>query len=152
LKSNGLHTNGYSLARKVLSKKFKLTGKIDILGTTLGKELLKVHKSYLKPIQAVTKKVRVSSISHITGGGIIGNTKRVVPRNMKIKIDWNAWKPQPIFSLIRNQGKISEAEMRRVFNMGIGLIFIVRKRDVNSVIRILNNIKEKHYIIGEITL
>lgn len=152
LKSNGLHTNGYSLVRKVLLKKFKLTRKIDILGTTLGKELLKVHKSYLIPIKAVTKKVRISSISHITGGGILGNTKRVVPNNMKIKIDWNSWKPQPVFSLILNQSKISEAEMRRVFNMGIGLIFIVRRRDADTVIRILNNIKEKHYIIGEITL
>jgi phosphoribosylformylglycinamidine cyclo-ligase len=151
LKSNGLHTNGYSLARKVLLKKFSLNKKIDSLGTTLGKELLKVHKSYLKPVQMVTKKIRVSSISHITGGGIIGNTKRVVPRNMRIKIDWNAWKPQPIFSLIQNLGKISDNEMRRVFNMGIGLIFIVRKQDADSVIRILKNIKEKHYIIGEIT-
>lgn len=151
LKSNGLHTNGYSLARKVLLKKFKLTGKINVLGTTLGKELLKVHKSYLKPIQAVTKKVSVSSISHITGGGILGNTKRVVPRDLKIKINWNAWKPQPIFGLIQSRGKISDSGMRKVFNMGIGLIFIVRKRDVNTVIRILKNIKEKYYIIGEIT-
>ena len=151
LKSNGLHTNGYSLARKVLLKKFKLTRKIEALGTTLGKELLKVHKSYLKPVQAVTKKVRVSSISHITGGGIMGNTNRVVPRSMKIKIDWNTWKPQPIFSLIQKQGKIPDMEMRRVFNMGIGLIFIVRRRDADSVIRILKNIKEKYYIIGEIT-
>ena len=151
LKSNGLHTNGYSLARKVLLKKYKLTEKIDVLGTTLGKELLKVHKSYLKPIQAVTKKVRVSSISHITGGGIMGNTKRVVPRNLKIKIDWNAWQPQPIFGLIQNRGKISDSGMRKVFNMGIGLVFIVRRRDLHSVIRILKKIKEKHYIIGEIT-
>jgi phosphoribosylformylglycinamidine cyclo-ligase len=151
LKSNGLHTNGYSLARKVLLKKYKLTRKINILGTTLGNEFLKVHKSYLKPIQAVTKKIRVSSISHITGGGIVGNTKRVVPRNMKIKLDWNAWKPQPIFELIQNVGKISDNEMRKVFNMGIGLIFIVRKRDTDSVLRILKNNKEKYYIIGEIT-
>jgi phosphoribosylformylglycinamidine cyclo-ligase len=151
LKSNGLHTNGYSLARKVLLKKYKLTRKINILGTTLGNEFLKVHKSYLKPIQAVTKKIRVSSISHITGGGIVGNTKRVVPRNMKIKLDWNTWKPQPIFELIQNVGKISDNEMRKVFNMGIGLIFIVRKRDTDSVLRILKNNKEKYYIIGEIT-
>jgi len=151
LKSNGLHTNGYSLARKVLLKKFKLTGKIDVLGIPLGKELLKVHKSYLKPIQAVTKKVRVSSISHITGGGILGNTKRVVPRNLKIKINWNTWRPQPIFGLIQDCGKISDSGMRKVFNMGIGLVFIVRRRDLDSVIRILKNIKEKYYIIGEIT-
>jgi phosphoribosylformylglycinamidine cyclo-ligase len=151
LRSNGLHTNGYSLARKVLLGKFKLTQKIDELGCTLGDELLKVHKSYLKPIQAVINKLKVSSISHITGGGILGNTKRVVPKNLGIKIDWNAWKPNPIFDFIQMQGSISDNEMRKVFNMGIGLIFIVRKKDTDAVSRLLRKIKEKHYIIGEIT-
>ncbi len=151
LKSNGLHTNGYSLARKVLLRKFKLTQIIDELECTLGDELLKVHKSYLKPIQTVINKFKVSSISHITGGGILGNTKRVVPENLGIKIDLNAWKPNPVFGFIQKQGSISDSEMRKVFNMGIGLIFIVRKKDTDAVSRLLIKIKEKHYIIGEIT-
>ncbi len=151
LKSSGLHTNGYSLARKVLLKRYKLTKKIDELGCTLGEELLKVHKSYLKPIQAVINEFKVSSISHITGGGITGNTKRVVPKNLNIKIDWNAWKPNPIFSLIQQTGKISEAEMRKVFNMGTGLILIVRKKDTDAISQLLRKIKIKHNIIGEIT-
>ena len=151
LSSSGLHTNGYSLARKVLLKKFKLTQKIDGLKCTLGEELLKVHKSYLKPILAITNKFKVSSISHITGGGILGNTKRVVPNNLNIKVDWNSWEPNPIFKLIQRTGKISNNEMRKVFNMGIGLIFIVRKKDTDAISNMLRKIKVKHYIIGEIT-
>lgn len=151
LRSSGLHTNGYSLARKVLLKNYKLNKKIDLLGCTLGEELLKVHKSYLKPIQAVTNKFKVSSISHITGGGILGNTKRVVPKNLNIKIDWNAWEPNPVFRLTQQTGKITDAEMRKVFNMGIGLIFIVRKKDTDAITQMLRNINIKHNIIGEIT-
>ncbi len=151
LSSSGLHTNGYSLARKVLLRKFKLTNRIDVLGSTLGEELLKVHRAYLKPIQLVNNKFKVSSISHITGGGILGNTRRVVPANLKTNIDWNSWKPNPIFSLIQQTGRISSDEMRRVFNMGIGLILIVRKKDADAVSGMLRKIKVKHNIIGEIT-
>lgn len=151
LASNGLHTNGYSLARKVLLKKYKLGQKIPILKSTLAAELLKVHKSYLSVIQSVTKKFKVHSISHITGGGILGNTKRVVPKNLKIDIHWNTWEPNPIFNLIQQTGKISDSEMRKVFNMGIGLILIVSKNDVNKISHELTRMKEKHFIMGEIT-
>ncbi len=151
LASSGLHTNGFSLARKVLLRKYRLTDRISELKTTLGNELLKVHRSYLGAIKAVTKKVKVHSISHITGGGIIGNTKRVVPPNLKLNIDWRSWKRNPVFDLIQRSGSISESEMRHVFNLGIGLIFVVSKNSVDSVLRVLNSQKEKHYIIGEIT-
>ncbi len=151
LASNGLHTNGYSLARKVLLKRYKLNQYIPGLKTTLAKELLKVHKSYLRVIQNLTSKYKVHSISHITGGGIIGNTSRVVPKGLKINIDWNTWKPNPIFTLIQNAGKISDSEMRKVFNMGIGLILIVSKNDVLRISDHLKKIKEKHFIIGNIT-
>ena len=151
LASNGLHTNGYSLARKVLLKKFRLNSYIPELKTSLAKELLKVHKSYLKIIQNLTKKFRIHSISHITGGGIIGNTKRVVPKSLKIRVDWKSWKRNPIFEMIQKTGKIAESEMRKVFNLGIGLIFIVNKKDADRISNYLKNIKEKHFIIGEIT-
>ncbi|MGH2575805.1 MAG: phosphoribosylformylglycinamidine cyclo-ligase [Ignavibacteria bacterium] len=150
LKSNGLHTNGYTLARKVLLNKLKLTGYLDELGCTLGEELLKVHRTYLKIIQSLVNKFKISSISHITGGGIVGNTKRVVPDNLKIKIDWNSWQRNPIFSLIQRTGKVSEKEMRKVFNLGIGLVLIVRKEDTNKISEYLKNKKERHFIIGEI--
>jgi phosphoribosylformylglycinamidine cyclo-ligase len=151
LASNGLHTNGYSLVRKVLLNRFKLTQRIAVIGGTLGEELMKVHRSYLKVIQAVTGRFRVSSISHITGGGILGNTIRVVPQNLNIKINWSAWQRNPIFGLIQKTGKISEKEMRKVFNLGIGLIFIVREKDVDGISKLLRSKKEKYYLIGEIT-
>ncbi|NOS84935.1 MAG: phosphoribosylformylglycinamidine cyclo-ligase, partial [Ignavibacteria bacterium] len=151
LPSSGLHTNGYSLARNVLLKKYGLTKYIPELKSTLAKELLKVHRSYLKEIQSVTKKFKVNSISHITGGGILGNTKRVVPKHLKIKIDWNAWKPNPIFGLIQRTGRISDNEMRKVFNMGIGLIFIVSKKNAKAITEQLKKQKIKNHIIGEIT-
>lgn len=151
LPSSGLHTNGYSLARKVLLNKYKLSQYIPELRTTLSGELLKVHRSYLEVIKKVTGKYKVHSISHITGGGLLGNTKRVVPKNLKISIDWNSWKPNPIFGLIQNTGKISDTEMRKVFNMGIGLVIIVNKKDSKKVSEYLKRIKERHYLIGSIS-
>ena len=119
LPSNGLHTNGYSLARNVLLKKYSINKYIPSLKGTLAKELLKVHRSYLNVIQKVTSKYKIHSISHITGGGILGNTKRVVPNTMNINIDWNAWQPNSIFNLIQETGKISDSEMIKVYKMGI---------------------------------
>lgn len=151
LPSNGLHTNGYSLARNVLFKRYRINDYIPELKSTLAKELLKVHRSYLKEIKLVTSRFRVHSISHITGGGILGNTKRVVPKNLKININWNSWKPNPVFSLIQRTGNISSAEMRKVFNMGIGLIFIVSRKDAAKIQEQLKKHKIKNHIIGEIT-
>ena len=149
--SNGLHTNGYSLARNVLIKKYGLNRQIPSLNSNLKKELLKVHCSYLSIIQMVTKRWKVHSISHITGGGIVGNTMRVVPKGLKVNIDWSTWVPSPIFRLIQETGKISAGEMRKVFNMGIGLIFIVSRKDVIGISSALKKAGEKHYIIGNIT-
>lgn len=149
--SSGLHTNGYSLARKVLLRKFKLSQNVEKLRNSLGNELLKVHKSYLGIIRLLLKNFKISSFSHITGGGIIGNTERVVPKPLKIKIDRASWKWPQIFSLIQEQGRITETEMFKVFNMGIGLVAIVREDDVSNISKFLTGIKEKHYIIGEIT-
>ncbi len=142
--SNGLHTNGYSLARKVLLEKFSVNDKHDSLQGTIGKELLKVHKSYLNLINELKEKISIHAFSHITGGGIIGNTKRVVPKDLHIKIDWNAWNVPPIFKLIQETGKVSDDEMREAFNMGIGLIAIVDKDDVDKTL------VEKGIVIGEV--
>jgi phosphoribosylformylglycinamidine cyclo-ligase len=149
-RSSGLHTNGYSLARKVLLSKYKVTQKLDFGRKSLGEELLTVHKSYLKLINELTKSVPVKAFSHITGGGIIGNTKRVIPKGLKIDIDWQSWKRLPIFDLIQKTGNIDEIEMRNVFNLGIGLIAVVRKKDVEKVLDISNNIGEKGKIVGRI--
>lgn len=151
LPSSGLHTNGYTLVRNVLFKKYRINDYIPELKCTLAKELLKIHKSYLKEIKLVTSKFRVHSISHITGGGIVGNTKRVVPKHLNIKIDWNSWKPNPVFNLIQRTGKISDNEMRKVFNMGIGLIFITAKKDALKITEQLKKHNINNHIIGEIT-
>lgn len=151
LPSNGLHTNGYSLARNVIFKKYKLNQRIPELKNTLAGELLKVHKSYLHIIQKLTAKYKIHSISHITGGGILGNTKRVVPKGFNINIDWSMWKPNSIFTLIQQTGNISDNEMRKVFNMGIGLILIVSRHDVMNIRKDLAKLGEKYYIIGNIT-
>ncbi|MCL6097258.1 MAG: phosphoribosylformylglycinamidine cyclo-ligase [Bacteroidetes bacterium] len=148
--SNGLHTNGYSLARKVLLEKYSVHDKPEGLNSSLGEELLRVHKSYLKLIGGLKEKISINAFSHITGGGIIGNTKRVVPKDLKIKIDWNAWTVPAIFKLIQKTGNISDEEMREVFNIGIGLIAIVDKNDVNKTLEVSNQINEKGIVIGEI--
>ena len=149
-KSNGLHTNGYSLARKVLLEKFSVHDKHELLKLTIGEELLQVHKSYLKLIQTLKNKIQVKAFSHITGGGIIGNTKRVVPKKYKINIDWNTWEMLPIFKLIQQTGNISDEEMRKVFNLGIGLIAIVDKKDVDKTITVSKKISEEGIVIGKI--
>lgn len=149
-KSTGLHTNGYSLARKVLFEKYKVTDKVDDLELTLGEELLRVHRSYLNVIAELKNKINVKAFSHITGGGIIGNTKRVVPEGMQIKIDWSAWQPPSIFQLIAKTGSISEDEMREVFNLGIGLIAIVNKNDVDQTKEICKTINENVIELGVI--
>lgn len=150
LESNGLHTNGYSLVRKIFDTKKKLNKYYPEFGKTLGEELLKIHRSYLNVIQKTLSRFRISSVSHITGGGIIGNTRRVVPENLKIKIDWNSWKRPFLFQLIKSCGNVSETDMRRTFNLGIGLIFIVPQNNSGKVIDFLRINKEKPEIIGMI--
>ena len=148
--SNGLHTNGYSLARKILLSKYSLGDKPAGFTKSIGTELLKVHKSYLRLITLLKTKIDVKGFSHITGGGIIGNTKRILPKGRSLKIDWNAWKLPVIFKLIQETGKVSDEEMRSVFNIGIGLIAVVDKKDVSKVIKIAKTIKEKAIVIGEV--
>jgi phosphoribosylformylglycinamidine cyclo-ligase len=148
--STGLHTNGYSLARKVLLEKYSLNDSPGGLPTSLGDALLAVHKSYLKLIHEIKGQIKVKAFSHITGGGIIGNTKRVVPEGLNIKIDWEAWELPAIFSLIKQTGNISDEEMRKAFNLGIGLIVLVNKNDVNEIKAICSAMNETLYIIGEV--
>jgi phosphoribosylformylglycinamidine cyclo-ligase len=148
--STGLHTNGYSLARKVLLDKYSLKDKPVPLENAIGEELLKIHKSYLSLIGALKNQVTIKAFSHITGGGIIGNTKRVVPKDLKLKIDWSAWDILPIFKLIQETGQISDEAMREAFNLGVGLIAIVNKNDVNDVLRISQESGTNGFVLGEV--
>jgi len=150
LKSSGLHTNGFSLARNVLFEKHNVNDYVDEVGSTLADVLLQVHRSYLKPVSPLLKNSGLHAISHVTGGGIIGNTRRVVPENLNLKVDWKAWEWLPIFKYIQKLGKISDTEMGRVFNLGIGLILVVAKDSVDDFIEILKTGGENPTIIGEI--
>lgn len=150
LTSSGLHTNGYSLARKVFPTKKSLNKRYPGLKSNAGRELLKVHRSYLNIIQKSLRYFDIHAISHITGGGIEGNTKRVVPKDLKLKINWFSWNRLPIFNLIQKLGNVDELEMRKTFNLGIGLVFIISKNEADKFTKFLNRNNETNYIIGEI--
>jgi phosphoribosylformylglycinamidine cyclo-ligase len=134
LESSGLHTNGYSLARKVLFPKFDINDKPEGMNETIGEALLQVHRSYLNNVKPLIENQLLTGISHITGGGIIGNTSRIMPKDCVLDIDWNSWDTLPIFDLIQKTGKISDEEMRKAFNLGIGMILIARPEYVDNVI------------------
>jgi len=136
LPGNGLHTNGYSLARKVIFEHAKLNVDqyIEELGRTVGEALLAVHPSYLKAIRAIRKKVIIKGIGHITGGGIEGNLNRVLPEGCKLRIDYGKWDVPPIFDLIQKLGPVDQEEMKRVFNLGVGMAIVVNSKDAEKVL------------------
>ena len=148
--SNGLHTNGYSLARKVLLEKYSLGDIPAGFKKSIGIELLSIHKSYLPLIKKIKRIAIVKGLSHVTGGGIIGNTKRILPRGLRLNIDWNSWQLPKIFKLIQETGNVSDEEMRSVFNLGIGMIAIVSKRQIDKILKVSNSFKEKAIVIGEV--
>ena len=149
-KSNGLHTNGYSLARKVLFEKFKLNEKIPGLNSTLGEGLLKVHKSYLKLINTFLEKIEVKGFAHITGGGIVGNTTRILPEGLRLNISWDNWEVPAIFKLIQKTGRITDDEMRKVFNLGVGLVAVIGKNQQDAALKIANELGEEYFLIGKV--
>ena len=148
--SNGLHTNGYSLARKVLLEKYKIFDHINEIDNILGDELLKIHKSYLPLISALKNSVDVKGFSHITGGGIVGNTSRIVPKGLSLQINWGNWEMPSVFKLIQQTGKISSDEMHKVFNCGIGLIAVISKEDKLQAFQAVHDVHEHPILIGEV--
>jgi phosphoribosylformylglycinamidine cyclo-ligase len=139
LPSNGLHTNGYSLARKILFQrlKLKLSSRIPGVRGTLGEELLRVHKNY-QPLLVKVPRGMIHGLAHITGGGLIDNLPRILPKNYDAVIDTHSWRVPEIFNFIGRMGKVDRAEMYQVFNMGIGMVAIVRQRDVTRAKNILH--------------
>jgi len=149
-KSSGLHTNGFSLARKVLLDKYNLEEIPPNLQKSLGEELLSIHRSYLSIITSLKNNFEVKAFSHITGGGILGNTNRVVPKGLSLNIYWNAWERPAIFKLIQDAGNIPEEEMQKAFNLGIGLIAIISETDVDKVLSSSALINEEAIILGKV--
>jgi phosphoribosylformylglycinamidine cyclo-ligase len=150
LPSTGLHTNGYSLARAVLFAKYSIDEQIDELGGMIGDSLLKIHRSYLDIITAVAKRFELKGLSHITGGGIVGNTMRIIPKGLALRIDWDAWERPALFKLIQRTGEIPEEDMRRTFNLGIGLIAVVSKRKCDAIAHFIRKKGEQCVVVGEV--
>jgi phosphoribosylformylglycinamidine cyclo-ligase len=152
LPSSGLHSNGFSLARKVLleRKRFKLRDRISELGKPLGEELLEPTRIYAREILPLLRYRSIKGIAHITGGGIPGNLSRILPRGIRAWIRRRSWSMPPIFDLIRKSGGLSQREMDCTFNNGLGMILIVGKKDVGGVERSLKRMGEKYSMIGEI--
>lgn len=149
--STGLHTNGYSLARKLLFGKarHKVNTKVKTLGETVGEALMKVHANYSKPIfNLLEKDINIKGIAHITGGGFLENIPRVLPKNLNAEIQKGSWPMLPIFPYMQKIGKVSEEEMYRVFNMSIGLVIVVSPDEKKKIEEILE--KYPVFWIGKI--
>lgn len=152
LPSTGLHTNGYSLARKLF---LEVAGYgpdtvVPELGVTAAAELLKVHRSYRAPLAALLDARLLKGAAHITGGGITDNTPRILPGTLAARVDTAAWRVPPVFELLRRLGNIPEDDWRRTFNCGIGMIAVVGKRGYARAAKLLDRLGEPHCAIGSI--
>ncbi len=152
LPSTGLHTNGYSLARKLF---FEVAGyqpqqRVPALEAQAGAALMVTHRSYLRPLQALAKAGAVAGMAHITGGGITENLPRILPRGVAAEIVRGSWPPQPVFTHLQQLGSVAEDEMFRTFNMGIGLICVVPKKKARRAEAVLVKLGEPFYRIGQV--
>jgi phosphoribosylformylglycinamidine cyclo-ligase len=159
LASSGLHTNGYSLARKIFFERMKLLPKsyVPELKNTIGAELLKVHVTYGPLVQKLLKKFNpskahlgIKGLAHITGGGFVDNIPRVLPKNCDVVIRKGSWDHLPIFEMIRAKGGVPEAELYQVFNMSIGMTVIVAADKADAALKFIRAQKQKAWLIGEV--
>jgi len=152
LPSTGLHTNGYSLARKLL---FEVAGYrpdtfLPELQRTVADELLQVHRSYLRPIRKLLEAGILKGAAHITGGGITDNTPRMLPAKLGIEINLSSWSPPPIYELLRRIGDVPLDDLRRTFNLGVGMILAVSQKDAPKAEQLLRRIKEPCFVVGTV--
>lgn len=150
LPSTGLHTNGYSLARAVLFPKYQLDEMVPGSNQTIGDALLAVHRSYLGAIQGTIGIEGIHAYSHITGGGLVGNTSRVVRQPLTLNIDWNAWERPAIFNFIQHEGNVPEEALREALNLGIGLVIVVAAAAADTVLAKLRELGEQPVVMGEV--
>ncbi|WP_141430367.1 phosphoribosylformylglycinamidine cyclo-ligase [Bacillus sp. 03113] len=153
LASNGIHSNGYSLVRKLFLEeaKMSLTDHVDELGSTLGEELLRPTKIYVKSILSALKQFDIKGLAHITGGGFIENVPRMLPEGLGVDLDESKWEIPPVFTLMESIGKLDRKEMYNIFNMGTGMVLAVDEKIADDVINHFNSIGEKAYQIGVVT-
>ena len=153
LPADGLQTNGFSLARRVIFDICGMTPFDKLPGTTqtIGGALLTVHKSFLKPVsRLLDNKIKINGMAHITGGGFPDNIPRVLPKAVTAEIDRSTWEPPTIFKFIERQGKVDHDEMYRVFNMGVGYVLIMPKTSLKRMAAVFRNIRQPWYQIGVI--
>ncbi|WP_130806225.1 phosphoribosylformylglycinamidine cyclo-ligase [Senegalia massiliensis] len=152
LPSNGLHSNGYSLVRKIVfeKEKLKIDSFIDELETTIGEELLKPTRIYKEPVLNLIEKINIKGIAHITGGGLYENVPRILPKGLTAHMDISKIDTPVIFDLLQKWGDISIGEMYSTFNMGIGMVIVISKDELIKTENLLNYLNEKYYILGEI--
>jgi len=152
LPSVGLHTNGYSLARKLFLDVagYEVGTRLEELRTTVGEALLREHVSYLKPLEGLLDSGKIKGLAHITGGGLTDNIPRILPENCAVEIDKGSWPVLPIFELMRKIGNVSEAEMHRAFNMGVGMVIITAAADLEAVKSHLQQQGAAVYQIGRV--
>ncbi|KQU06886.1 phosphoribosylaminoimidazole synthetase [Rhodococcus sp. Leaf7] len=137
--SSGLHSNGYSLARKVLLdiSRMSLTGHVEEFGRTLGEEMLEPTRIYAKDCLALAAETDVRTFCHVTGGGLAANLARVMPKGLVAELDRGTWSPAPVFAMIAQRGRVEREEMDRTFNMGVGMVAIVAPEDVDRALAVL---------------
>jgi phosphoribosylformylglycinamidine cyclo-ligase len=152
LASSGLHSNGYSLVRKICFDELglKVDTQVDELGCTLGEELLKPTRIYVRAVMNVLKNFKINGMVHNTGGGFVDNLPRVVPKGYKAVIHTGSWPQPPVFAFLAEKGNVPENEMYRTFNMGIGLMAIVDESKAKDICHHFNAVGEQAFIIGEI--
>jgi phosphoribosylformylglycinamidine cyclo-ligase len=154
LSSSGLHSNGYSLVRKLFFdiQKYSHRRKIKELGCSLGEELLKPTRIYVKNILNISKKFSIKGIAHITGGGLTENLPRILPQKSRLKfiVGKGSWPVHGIFNVMKSMGSIPDSEMYKTFNMGIGLVLIVSNDDSQRIVKTLKRLGESAYIIGRV--
>jgi phosphoribosylformylglycinamidine cyclo-ligase len=152
LASTGLHTNGYTLARRILFDRcnYDVDTYLPELSSTVGEELLKTHKSYVKSILKLREMCEVKGIAHITGGGLPGNLERILPEGCRAVIQKQSWEVPPIFNFLQQKGSVEEVEMYRVFNMGVGLGIVVATDSVATALESLSESDESAFLLGDI--
>lgn len=151
--SSGIHSNGYSLVRKIFFKDndFTLNAELAELDVPLVEELLKPTRIYVKPVLEVLKEVAVHGITHVTGGGFVENLPRMLTKELAVKVELGSWPVLPIFDVMKKYGKLDALEMYEIFNMGIGMVLAVENADVEKTLEILVQNGEAAYVIGEVT-
>ncbi len=152
LPSTGLHTNGYSLARHIVFEKLnlKVNSRVSELELPIGAELLRGHRSYLKPVKPLLDEKLLKGMAHITGGGLLENVPRILPQDAGVVIE-KTWPIPPLFSFLVQAGSVSEAERYRVFNMGIGLVLVIDPKKLSRVEAALAKASEEFFLIGQVT-